>query len=171
LRPISIYFVKNGKLVSVTRQIATSSSEEAEEALVLLLAGPNAAERKAGITTAITGPAATSVTGPPVQGVVTVALDPVFVAIRPQSPLLYEAYGQVVYTLTAPALGATKVKFVAGTRIWPLVFEPSPITSGPTAGSGATVSSGIVSRANYCEIASSGCAGLGPPATTGDGAP
>ena len=164
-RPIAIYFVEDHKLVSRQRQISLTASSAAEGILDELLVGPSAAEKALKISTAIATPSAITVTNPPVHGVITVSLDTNFLDIQGQ--LLYEAYGQVVYTLTAPGLGANKVQFVVGTEKWPLVLEPSPITSGPTAASGATVSTGLVSRANYCEIALGGCKGISPPTTVG----
>jgi hypothetical protein len=167
---ISVYFVQNKKLVAVRRDISATSAAAAQETLVQLLAGPTVQEKATGITTSIPSTAAITVTNPPVHGVIDVALDTNFLGIE-LGPLLFQAYGQVVYTLTGADLGITKVQFLVGTQKWALVFEPSPIATGPSSTSGATVVSGLVSRSNYCKIAFSGCAGILPPPRQSDSSP
>jgi hypothetical protein len=97
--PAIIYELQRGHLVPETRTVAAPSLETL---LVLLVEGPTSAEARAGISSALL-PSQAFLGSPAVEstGVVTVALPQEFVTSLTGS-FLYDAYGQIVWTLTEP---------------------------------------------------------------------
>ena len=121
---VKVWFLKGEQMTTVTRPGST-----AQEAVAALLAGPTAAEAKAGVETYV--PAGTTLRSVTVEnGVATVDLSLKFALGRDGSSLLARL-SQVVHTATGPE-GATKVRLLVegGTPIgmFPGAFVAGPIT-------------------------------------------
>ena len=112
--PVDVFFLSNGHLVASTRYLGSGHLglvTELQDALDALCAGPTTAELRAGATTAISvlPLAQVTVLGSVKKGVVSVVLDKTFNDL--DATQLYEADGQIVYTLTQ-FVGVTAVSFV-----------------------------------------------------------
>ncbi|HLI15945.1 MAG TPA: GerMN domain-containing protein [Acidimicrobiales bacterium] len=108
-----VYFLSPaGYLVPERRYV--SQPPTADDALDFLDLGPTASEGRAGVTTALSQPphepALTPIAINARTGVATVTLDHTFDSIF--GVQLYEALGQIVYTLTEPGYGIRKVTFL-----------------------------------------------------------
>ncbi len=94
----ALYFVRGTEL-GVAQRMLNASADPRYVAVQTLLAGPNATETAAGLSTAI--PAGTTTRGLQIRaGVATINLSPQFVTPGP-APLLAARLAQIVYTLTA----------------------------------------------------------------------
>jgi spore germination protein GerM len=132
----SVYFVRDGRLVRVSRELAPTAT--LEEVLAAVSRGPTASERAEGIRSALTGDVnfAGLASGVPLldvtDAVVDVELDQRIVALA-----------QLVYTLTAVA-GIDGVSFVHSGR-------PVEVPTGD-----GTLKRGPVRRTDYAAVAPEG---------------
>lgn len=141
-----IYFLSDGYLVPVARYVtASGASDEVNEALDFLNAGPDAAEADRGITTALSQTSTDQVQLESLNtkaGLATVELSEEFASPALLGSELYRAFGQIVYTVTGfPDI--TKVNFVLDGQPWPAFLPNGRIATGP------------VRRAQYASVLAS----------------
>jgi spore germination protein GerM len=102
-RPVDVYFLTRGHLVASTRYVPASRlsiDQLLQDTLNELTLGPTTSEFRSGISTAMSEypRAALILTGNVQHGVASVDLDSTFGLLDPTE--LFEADGQIVYTLT-----------------------------------------------------------------------
>jgi spore germination protein GerM len=150
-KPVTIYLVKlldsgAGQLAPVQRPLATKGPDAALCALLELNKGPTTDEASNGLITALDEiPAYLEYLGT-VGGVATVGLDVAFLSLAPPQSV-YEAFGQIVYTLTASGTGANKVQFEFNNLPYSRVLLPDE----------SAAKHGLVDRSDYCSISVEGC--------------
>lgn len=105
---VTVYFVRNGRLLAVTRPATDTSISTA---LALLLAGPNGAEATMGVQSALVPQQLTATTA---GGVVTIAATRDFTSISGDNQLL--AAAQLVYTITDKA-PTQRVRITVGGKV------------------------------------------------------
>ena len=141
-KSINIYLVTqaNGheRLQPVRRAHVARDGDEAICAINALNAGPTSDEVINGLSTAFVLPEGLTYLGAD-NGVAMVQLDAAFLSIA-QPTKIYEAYAQIVYTLTGLGVGITKVQFI---------FDNGPYL-GVLLPGGGVAKQGIVSRQSYC---------------------
>jgi spore germination protein GerM len=150
---ITIYLVNTNtipeRLAPVSRPDSAKTGDKPLCALNALNAGPTSDEQIRGIETKFVEIPELLGLSDVSGGVATVQLDAGFLAISPAKSL-YQAFGQIVYTLTGLGVGIDRVQFV---------FDNIPYV-GVLLPSGKVRRSGRVSRADYCAIGpvDQGCA-------------
>jgi spore germination protein GerM len=100
-RPVDVYFLTRGHLVASTRYVSTDKSLDPllQDTLNALTAGPTTSEFRSGISTAVSEfPRASLTLLHVAHGVASVNLDSTFALL--DATELFEADGQIVYTLT-----------------------------------------------------------------------
>jgi hypothetical protein len=148
---VTIYLIKlldsgAGQLVPVQRPQATKGPDAALCALLELNKGPTTDEASNGLITAIDEiPSYLEYLGT-VGGVATIGLDVAFLSLAPPQSV-YEAFGQIVYTLTSSGTGADKVQFDFNNLPYSRVLLPD----------GSVAKHGLVDRSDYCSISVQGC--------------
>ena len=153
-KSINIYLVatvnNRERLQPVRRAHVARDGDEAICAINALNDGPTSDEVINGLSTAFVLPEGLTYLGEN-NGVAMVQLDAAFLSIA-QPTKIYEAYGQIVYTLTGLGVGIDKVQFI---------FDNGPYLGVLLPGGGVAVD-GIVGRQNYCSFGppGQGCSSL-----------
>ena len=107
-----VYFIKNGNLVGVDRDIPTGA--DLSRIIKDVQIGPNLAERESGLRTAVPF-SAVSILGIGVEGgTATIDVGPNFLELLPSPTEQQLAAGQLVMTLTDRGPGIGRVRFTVG---------------------------------------------------------